>query len=289
VLSDAMQANYPVTAGLLPWVLKRPWPVAGIMMLDGFGQPAATYYFLKRTYEPVHAAFALPHLLWACGEPLPVIVQVMNAEPRAIHLVASAEIFDPQMKSRYRRTRELVVRTGPSVSALDLDAFTIPADFEEKFFFAVVELKDAAGKLVSRSVYWPRCLRRMSEAAFRDKYRSTPRPTPILEKGPWLKPQVRELHTRITARIVSNDRGMNGRDRVRLRVRNSGAIPAFMTRVDVEGRKRVFRATDNYFWLASGEERDLELEISWREPALKNAVCSVRAWNAATQRLRLTY
>jgi hypothetical protein len=33
----------------------------------------------------------------------------------------------------------------------------------------------------------------------RDKYRSTPPPTPIFETGPWLKQQVRDQHTSITA------------------------------------------------------------------------------------------
>ena len=49
VVSEKMQGNYPVTAGLMPWVFKRHWPVIAIQMLDWFGHAGAPYYFLKRT------------------------------------------------------------------------------------------------------------------------------------------------------------------------------------------------------------------------------------------------
>ncbi|NMC20918.1 MAG: beta-mannosidase, partial [Thermogutta sp.] len=72
ILSEALQANYPTTTGLLPWVFKRPWPVIAIMLVDGHGHPTAPYYFLKRTYEPTHVLVRLPHLLWAKEEPLAI-------------------------------------------------------------------------------------------------------------------------------------------------------------------------------------------------------------------------
>jgi len=50
VLSEKVQGNYPVTAGLMPWVFKRHWPVIAIQLMDWFGQAAAPYYFLKRTH-----------------------------------------------------------------------------------------------------------------------------------------------------------------------------------------------------------------------------------------------
>ena len=80
VMSEALQANYPVTAGLMPWVYKRPWPVVAIQLVDGFGHPTAPYYFLKRTYEPAHIQARLPHLLWTAGETVPMRAAVTYAE-----------------------------------------------------------------------------------------------------------------------------------------------------------------------------------------------------------------
>ena len=55
IVSDILQANYPVTTGLSPWVYNTPWPLSTFcMFVDYDGQPVASYYFLKRTYEPTH-------------------------------------------------------------------------------------------------------------------------------------------------------------------------------------------------------------------------------------------
>ncbi len=78
IASEAMQANYPTTTGLMPWVLKRPWPVVAIMLAIYFGQPNAPYYFLKRTYEPTHFAVKLPEIIWAAGEQIPVTLNVLQ-------------------------------------------------------------------------------------------------------------------------------------------------------------------------------------------------------------------
>ena len=86
IVSEQMQANYPITTGLMPWVFKRPWPVVAIMLADYFGQPNAPYYFLKRTYEPTHIAVKLPEIIWAAGEKMPINVAVTHAPPQAMNL-----------------------------------------------------------------------------------------------------------------------------------------------------------------------------------------------------------
>jgi len=288
VLSDGMQGNYPVTAGLLPWVFKRPWPTVGVMLVDGFGQPSAPYYFLKRTYERVHVALALPHLLWSRGEQVPMSLRIMNANAVAGGtFVASVEIFDPQLRSCWRQSAKVHPAPAPSVTRQNLGSFLIPSTFEEKFFFAVVELRDSANTLISRSVYWPRCLRRMADTTFREKYRSAPQPVPSFDKGPWLKPQTAGVRTRLAATLLSANEQTDRNNHLLLRIRNIGARPAFMTEVDIEGRKRVFRASDNFFWLAPGEQRDIDLDILWRDSVQAGASCTVRAWNADRLVLKL--
>jgi beta-mannosidase len=68
IVSEQMQALAPNVSGLIPWVYKRPWPIIAIMLADGFGQPTAPYYFLKRTYQNTHVALNLAELIWAPGE-----------------------------------------------------------------------------------------------------------------------------------------------------------------------------------------------------------------------------
>lgn len=289
IFSDQIQANYPVTAGLLPWVYKRPWPVIAIMLVDGFGQPTAPYYFLKRTYEPTHVMVRLPQLMWAKGERIPIDVRVVHAPPEARgDLIASVEVFDAAFASRWRKANGIRLEGGPSVATLDLGEFTIPDEFDETFFFLVVELKDGTGTVISRSVYWPRCLARMADEAFRTKYREKPQPTPMLDKGPWLKTQTAGQPTVLEAAITATGATVGDRGRIGVRIKNAGGKPAFNTRVDIAGVKRLFYATDNFFWLAPGEEREVALDVLWREPdRRKEATLSVGAWNAPMHHLRI--
>jgi beta-mannosidase len=281
IFSEITQANWPVTAGLLPWVFKRPWPTIGVMLVDGMGHPTAPYYFLKRTYEPTHVMVKLPELMWAKGESLPVHVSVLHAPPSAERLQLSVEILDPAVKRVWHRHQSINVLPGPSVQPVELGKFTIPDNFEEHFFFVVAELHDGKGQRISRSVYWPRCLARMSDEAFRTQYRSSPQPALTFDKGPWLKPQVAAVPTSLEASVegVRNE----GADRVRLvvRVRNAGQQPAVNVRVDITGTRCSFCGDDNFFWLAPGESRDLEYRVLWRDPASRDtARLTVEAWNA---------
>ena len=287
IFSEQVQANYPVTAGLMPWVFKRPWPVIAIMLVDGFGQPTAPYYFLKRTYEPTHVLVKLPHLLWAKGESVPLPLHVTHAPAAACQdLTASVEIFDSAFASQWRQTTPVTLAPGPSVASLDLGNFTLPDNFEDTFFFLVAELRDGHRQLISRSVYWPRCLSRMSDEAFRHKYRATPQPALMLDNGPWLKPQTAGQPTSLTAELVAQEARLPDRSQLRVRIKNTGSKPAFNTRLDLEGAPRVFYATDNFFWLAPGEQRDLQVEVLWREPARREqAVLVLNAWNAEARKV----
>lgn len=290
ILSDGMQANYPVTTGLMPWVYKRPWPVIAIMLVDGFGQPNAPYYFLKRTYEPTHVLVKLPHLLWAAGEQVPINLSVVHA-PATVEsgLTASVHILDRNFNSRWQQQQAIETAPGPSVVSLDLGAFTIPAEFTENFFFIVSELKRKDGKLVSRSVYTPRCLKRMEDATYRETYRATPQPTLTLTEGPWLKRQIADAPTTLELKVISFESKGEDRSRVQVQVRNTGAKPSYPTRLDITGAKRAFYSTDNFFWLAPNEERTIAAEVLWREPQKQSqAEVTASAWNAPAVRASLT-
>jgi beta-mannosidase len=166
-----------------------------------------------------------------------------------------------------------------------LGKFQISGNLEDKFFFLVAELKRPDGRLVSRSVYWPRCLKLMEEPEFRKKYREAAQPSLIFEHGPWLKPQVAATRTTLELSVVSQHDLEQNQSRLQLRVRNTGSKPAFLTQLDIKGTKRAFYGSDNFFWLAPGEMRSLDLRVLWRDPATRDrAVLTVHAWNApATQ------
>ena len=280
VLSEKMQGNYPVTAGLMPWVFKRHWPVIAIQMMDWFGQAAAPYYFLKRTYEPTHVAIDLPRLLWKSGESIDLTAKVTHANSALTGHKVTVTVFDDVFKQLWKADKPLAISAGPSVNTARIGAFTIPADYTDRFLFVVAELTDASGKLVSRSLYFPRSLTMLDDKAFYDKYVSEPIAWPTLEKGPFLKPTVQQSTTRLESSLVSMKQLDDSRSQLTVRVRNAGTLPAFMTKIDIAGAKRALVADDNYFWLAPGESRTLSADVLWRETPTGNVSVVASAWNA---------
>jgi beta-mannosidase len=250
VLSEQVQANYPVTAGLIPWVFKRPWPIVAIMLVDGFGQPTAPYYFLQRTYEPTHISVFLPELVWAKGEEVPLEVRILHA-PAAGRgdLTACVEVLDDRLEPLSKKSVPVSVKPGPSVTAVSLGTFRIPDRMRERFFFIVAELRDKTGVLVSRSAYWPRCLARMEDEAFRSQYRRAPQPALTFDQGPWLKLTVAATKTTLRCELLSSRQLTLERSQMRIRIRNTGAVPAFPVQIAIDRVKRAFFATENFFWL----------------------------------------
>jgi beta-mannosidase len=285
IVSDFVQSNYPVSTGLSPWVYNTPWPLSTFcMFVDYDGQPVASYYFLKRTYEPVHVIANLPELIWGKGEKVPLSLSVMNSRGESVKdAIASVQVLDTSFHSLLRLEKKMDVKAGLSVSAADMGSFTIPASLEGHFFLVVAELKGSDGALISRSVYWPRCLKEMSDDAYREKYRASPQPSLTFENGPWLRKEVQAKATKLELTVTSTRMEGENRSVIEARVRNAGSEPAFYTEVNIDGTKRTFYATDNGFWLAPNEERLLKIHVWWRDPATRpQAVLTLGAWNATT-------
>jgi beta-mannosidase len=149
-------------------------------------------------------------------------------------------------------------------------------------------LKDATGKLISRSYYFPRVLAKMDEKAFYDKYTTEPINWITLEKGPFLKPIVQKTTTELKLKIVGSEIVDKEHSKIRILVNNTGKTPAFMTKVDITGTKRAFTASDNYEWLGAGESREITIDVLWREPEnKKNARIEISAWNAQKAEAKL--
>ena len=283
VMSEGFQFNYPVTTGLMPWVYKRPWPVvAAINLVDGFGHPSATYYFLKRTYEPVRVAIDIKRILWAPGEVFPVIVKVINGVDQQVFTGrVDVQVFDDKFKELWSQSKSFEIGQGTSVTSADYGSYTIPADFKEKIFFVVATLFDGSGRMISRADYWPRTIKQMEDKEFYNKYSTEPVEWPALNNGPWIKPTVSKVKTKLSVSDIVVKTFDNNKGAMSFTITNTGKVPSFMTSFDLEGVKRSFFASDNYFWLAPGESKKIELEMSLRESVpVKNLTLTVKSWNA---------
>ncbi len=138
----------------------------------------------------------------------------------------------------------------------------------------------------ARSVYMPRCLKMMNDAAFKAKYRGSPQPSIHLDNGPWLRPQVEATPTKLELKAISRQDVSPTESVVKVEVRNAGTVPALETHVNIVGTERVFYGTDNDMWLAPGEARMLEFHVQWRDAATRGAAAvTADAWNAGQKQV----
>jgi beta-mannosidase len=284
IVSEKMQGNYPITTGLMPWVFKRHWPAIAIQMMDWFGQVTAPYYFLKRTYEPIHIALDLERLLWKTGESIDLNAKIINASVAYPDVKVSISVYDDQFKQIFNKEQFSDIKKGTSVTYEKLGSYSIPDNYKDRFLFIVVELKDSNDNSLSKSVYYPRVLSLMDDPVFFIKYIEEPIPWIILDEGPWLKPGIQKNRTSLRVKLISNSSLSNERSCLKINVENTGNLPSFMTKADILGIDRAFFASDNYFWLAPGETRDIEIQVLWREETKnKKITLLASAWNAENQ------
>lgn len=135
----------------------------------------------------------------------------------------------------------------------------LPETFRDRFFYVVAELTNTTGGVISRSVYWARCLSAVSVDSTKK----------LLWEKPATYDKIGESWIPLT-----------------VRVKNTGTVPSFMTQIDIAGVQRAFYATDNFTWLAVGETRDIAVSVWWGGPK-DSALLTVSAWNAHLQLVKL--
>ena len=147
----------------------------------------------------------------------------------------------------------------------------------------MAESKDDQGKLISQAVYWPRTIPQMEDEKFYNKFLSTPVAWPSLNNGPWLKPSVANNKTILSVENLTLDKFDGVTGELSCTIQNTGKYPAFMCAFEIETLKRVFYASDNFFWLNAGESKEVKVSFRLREKLLRNQlIFNISAWNAKT-------
>lgn len=281
---EAARSGYPQNGGLLLWVWKRPWPNAGIQLVDGLGRPLPVYYAVKRAYRSPWPCAVPPWLNYAPGDqvdlPLAVLSEAACPAPKGMNM--TVRLLGPDLKERqaWRELPPFDMKDGAESCRGPSISFTVPQEFARSFFFVVLDLADRNGHPKARNIYTLRCPPQLEDAAFRTAYRANPKQGLVLDKGPWLRPQVEKSPARLTCRVVSAGRGENGWIDVAAEVKNEGTAPAVKTVVEALGKVQ-WVADDAYFWLERGETRPVRMRI--RVPdgvSVSEVKVAARAWNA---------
>ncbi len=281
--AEAARTGYPQNGGLLFWVWKRPWPITGIQIVDGLGQPLSVYYDVKRAYSSPWPCLKPPHLNYVPGEqvemPTAVLSEATRPAPKGVRL--SVRLLGPDLQERQAWNDLATIEVPEGCESVDGPTirFCVPDEFARSFFFVVLDLSGPDGKPLARNAYTFRCPPQLEDKAFRETYRAKPKQGLVLSDGPWLRPQLEKTPTELTARVLSAVQESDTRSWFVVEVKNTGKRPAVMTNIHVAGRIR-YAADDAFFWLEPGESRVVRMRVRTAPgTTTPELAVSAQAWN----------
>lgn len=277
---QAMREQYPVSAGVLPWVFKRPWPTVAVQMVDGLGDPVVPYYAVKNSYKPVEIHLAIKELLYAVGDSVELDVRVINEGSKLKNVRAVLSVYDPKFNKVFTKETDLELDAKKYQTKLPLENFVIPSEFNESYFFIHTALY-CEDKKISQSFYWPCVLEQMKNEEFRAERRADSTTVLTHKNGPFLSSQIAEISTdrqidvEITEIVREGDR-IKGK----LKLHNPLSVPVYPVKVTVLNDEFVQCIEDDSFFMDSEETREIYFIIRNDNQLDTKVKFSVKAWNA---------
>lgn len=258
--NDFWRSRWPACTMALSWVFNVIFPDSmSWSYVDYFGVPKRSYYFKKRSLEPLHVGAVFDDLFTPAGNAFTARLFVINETLTPYPgLRIRTRLYSTDLRLLWEDERETAVKAD-DVKPCGTVRYEIPADMADQVLFLCVDLYDEAGGLLSRSQYCPRV--------------GTPSERmPYLQNGPYIA-DVKKTRTRLEARVEPDGGDAGAWHCI---IRNSGEVPAYQVGLHAPGRDQDIAYEDNYFWLEAGEERRIGFTCEG-EPPTK---LEVSAWNA---------
>src|SRR5713226_8358457 len=138
---EAYGRNKYTSTGVIQWMLNNAWPSLIWHLYDYYLVPAGGYFGTKKACEPVHVQYSYDDNS----------VAVINGTYEMIKgTKVSAKIYGIDAKQKASREATLDLGADSSTKAFDLPN----PDGLTPTYFLKLELRDAAGKLISDNFYW---------------------------------------------------------------------------------------------------------------------------------------
>jgi exo-1,4-beta-D-glucosaminidase len=264
---EAYTRNKYVSTGIIQWMLNNAWPSLIWHLYDYYLVPAGGYFGTKKACEPLHVQYSYDDNS----------VAVVNAYNRALPGVkVKAWIYDIAAKEKAAREATLDLGADSSSRALDLPT----VDGISAAYFLKLELRDAAGKLLSDNFYWLSTQPDILDWAHKLDTVYTPQSAYADLSGLNQLPPVKL--------VIHATTSTEGKDQsVRVTLHNPTPHLAFMVHLRIAEAKGgddvvpVFW-DDNYFSLLPGEKREVSAHLAASTSARKKVALLVDGWNIAS-------
>jgi exo-1,4-beta-D-glucosaminidase len=260
---EAYGRNKYNATGVIQWMLNNGWPSLIWHLYDYYFVPAGGYFGTKKAMEPVHVQYSYDDNS----------VAVVNSTYEALAGVKiSAKIYNIDATEKATHDATLDLPADSSVKAFDLPK----VDGLSKTYFLKLQLKDAAGKLLSDNFYW---LSTKADTLAWAKRQDTVY-TPQAEFG-----DLTGLNSLPQASLNASRVSSAGSEQVT--VSNPGNAIAFMVHLRVTRERAGEDVTpifwqDNYFSLLPGESRTVLAKFDASLLEGKVVVVELDGWNAVS-------
>ncbi len=252
---EGMNAHlWAPNSGRMLWMTQPAWASNVWQIFSHDYDTQSSFYGVKKACEPVHIQLDLSNYLVQ-------IVNTTTASLRGVTVSASVVSLDNAMLAHREERKD---------AASDSVTDGFPLDLKQYLSSSVVvvklELRDAAGKLLSQNLYW------LTEES--SSYRALGR-LPSAE---------------VEATAVSTRQGDKASTHVSLQNRSSVVLLQIkLTLVNAKSSSRILPAYygDNYVSLLPGESRDIEIEYD--ATAAKGPLqIALRGWNLVSHTLAVS-
>ena len=248
---EGMNAHlWAPNSGRLLWMTQPAWPSNTWQILNHDYDTQSSFYAVKEACESLHVQLDLSNYS----------VQVVNTtnDPRT-NLLAVADVYSLNNKLLLHREEKHDVPADNVAAAFSLEL--APLFGSEEIVLVNLVLKNDAGEIVSRNLYWL--------GAQNSSYR--------------------RLNRLVPATLSTTAKSTTAGNTVRMEIdlRNTGNVVALqnkLTLLNARDGSRILPAyySENYISLLPGETRAVEVEYP-ASAAAGPAQLSLRGWNLATQ------
>ncbi len=238
----------PSTA-LITWMSNPAQPCLVWQIYDYSLEPFASYFAVKKACEPIHIMMTQDDFHYG----------VINHRSAALTgYTARVQIYN--LDGTKKSDTTVPIASAPASAATDLGAISFPADVSP-VHFVKLELRDAAGKIVSDNFYW--------RETVQDNFTA-------LDTMP---------DVTLEAKITRHDTG--GKLLLDVTLTNSTAHVAVMAHLQLRNQRtnaRVLPVTysDNYVSLLPGESKVIAIEAAAAELGRDGPLVVLDGWNVTT-------
>ena len=248
---EGMNAHlWAPNSGRLLWMTQPAWPSNVWQILSSDYDTQSSFYGVKIACEPLHIQLDLSSY----------DVDIINTtNDTNAGLLAVADVYSLENKLLLHHEERRNSAADQTTAGFKLDLGTLLAS--EEMVLVNLQLKNVAGDVVSRNLYW------------------------LGEKGSSYRRLNRLGAASIAVTTKSDRKGENVRIQVQLRnIGNVVSLETKLTLLNAGDGSRILPAyySDNYISLLPGETRDLEIEYP-AKAANGYPQLSLRGWNATKQ------